>query len=137
MQHPEKNIKGFNLLELIVVLAIIGWGFYASMLNRMPPELGMTTFLFLTVAMGSLASLPFYIWESYYVKTVPFTIESVVAIIFLGIIVSVFSIFIWNAGIRSVGANKASIFLNLIPVFGAILAIFFLGEHLLSFHFFQ
>ena len=24
MQHPEKNIKGFNILELLVVLAIIG-----------------------------------------------------------------------------------------------------------------
>ena len=113
----------------------IGWGFYASMMHRMPRELGMTTFLFLTLAIGSLASLPFYIWESLNVKTVPFTFEAVIAIIFLGIIVSVFSIYIWNAGIRSIGANKASIFLNLIPVFGAILAIFFLGEHLLSFHF--
>ncbi len=124
-----------NMGDGFVVLAIIGWGFYASMMNRIPRELGMTTFLFLTLATGTLASLPFYIWESLNVKTVPFTFEAVIAIIFLGIIVSVFSIYIWNAGIRSIGANKASIFLNLIPVFGAILAIFFLGERLLSFHF--
>ena len=124
-----------NMGDGFVVLAIIGWGFYASMMNRIPRELGMTTFLFLTLATGTLASLPFYIWESLNVKTVPFTFEAVIAIIFLGIIVSVFSIYMWNAGIRSIGANKAAIFLNLIPVFGAILAILFLGEHLLSFHF--
>lgn len=124
-----------NTGDWFVVLAIIGWGFYASMMHRMPRELGMTTFLFLTLATGSFASLPFYIWESLNVKTVPFTFESVIAIIYLGIIVSVFSIYLWNAGIRSIGANKASIFLNLIPVFGAMLAIFFLGEYLLSFHF--
>ena len=58
--------------------------------------------------------------------------EAVIAIIFLGIVVSVFSIYIWNAGIRSVGANKASIFLNLIPVFGAILAIIFLQSFLVN-----
>ena len=124
-----------NLGDGFVVLAIIGWGFYASMMNRIPRELGMTTFLFLTLATGSIASLPFFIWESYYIKTVPFTFETVIAIFFLGIIVSVFSIYIWNAGIRSIGANKAAIFLNLIPVFGAILAIFFLSEQLYSFHF--
>ena len=124
-----------NLGDGFVVLAIIGWGFYASMMSRMPRELGMTTFLFLTLATGSIASLPFYIWESYYIKTVPFTLETVIAIFFLGIIVSVFSIYIWNAGIRSIGANKAAIFLNLIPVFGAILAIWFLSEQLYSFHF--
>ena len=124
-----------NMGDGFVVLAIIGWGFYASMMTRIPRELGMTTFLFLTLATGTLASLPFYIWESLNVKTVPFTFEAVIAIIFLGIIVSVFSIYMWNAGIRSIGANKAAIFLNLIPVFGAILAILFLGEYLLSFHF--
>ena len=35
-----------NLGDGFVVLAIIGWGFYASMMSRMPRELGMTTFLF-------------------------------------------------------------------------------------------
>ena len=124
-----------NIGDGFVVLAIIGWGFYAAMMQRVPRELGLTTFLFLTLSTGSVASLPFFIWESLYVKTVPLNFEALITIIFLGIVVSVFSIFIWNAGIRSIGATKASIFLNLIPVFGAILAISFLGEHLLSFHF--
>ena len=125
-----------NFGDGLLVLAITGWGIYAVLLRRIPQELGMTTFLFLMIMTGSLASLPFYIWESLNVRTVPFTIDTAIVLLVLGIVVAVCSIYIWNAGVRAVGPNKASIFLNLIPVFGAILAIFFLGERLYSFHFF-
>lgn len=125
-----------NLGDGFAVLAITGWGIYAVLLHRFPRELGMTTTLFLIVLTGSLATLPFYIWESLSIRTVPFTFDTAIVVLVLGIIVSVFSIFFWNAGIRSVGPNKASIFLNMIPIFGAVLAIIFLGEQLFSFHLF-
>ncbi|MEE2745797.1 MAG: DMT family transporter [Pseudomonadota bacterium] len=124
-----------NLGDGLVLLAIIGWGTYAVLMPRVPKQLGMTTFLFLILFIGSLASLPFYIFESLYIRTVPYTIDTLITLIVLGIIVSVGSIYVWNAGIRAVGPNRASIFLNLIPVFGAVLAILFLGEVLFVFHF--
>ncbi len=123
-----------NLGDGFAVLAILGWGTYAVLVNRLPQELGMTTLLFLVILTGSFASLPFYIWESIEFKTVPFTFDTIITLLFLGIIVSVGSIYIWNCGIRAVGPNKASIFLNLIPVFGAILAVSFLDERIFLFH---
>ena len=126
----------FNMGDGFAVLAITGWGIYAVLLHRFPHELGMTTTLFLIVLTGSLATLPFYIWESINIRTVPLTFDTAIVLLVLGVIVSVFSIYLWNAGIRSVGPNKASIFLNLIPVFGAVLAIVFLGEKIFNFHIF-
>ena len=39
-----------------------------------------------------------------------------------------------NRGVEVLGANRTGLFINLIPVFASILAIFFLGETLQAFH---
>ena len=41
----------------------------------------------------------------------------------------------WNVSVGVVGANRASIFLSLLPLFGIGLAVSFLGEALLNYHF--
>jgi len=125
----------FNVGDGLAVLAIVGWAIYATLIRRLPSELGMTTTLFLILFTGSVAVFPFYLWETVAVRTVPFTGDSLIVFLVLGLFVSVLSIYCWNAGVRAVGPNKASIFLNLIPVFGALLAIIFLGEQLFLFHF--
>jgi drug/metabolite transporter (DMT)-like permease len=116
------------------VLAIIGWGIYAVLLHRLPKELGVTTTLFLIIATGSLAMLPFYVFESLVFRPVPLTADVVGIVVGMAIFISVLSVFVWNAGVRSVGPNRASIFLNLVPVFGAVLAVVTLGERLQLFH---
>ena len=40
----------------------------------------------------------------------------------------------WNTGNAVVGHNRAAIFVNLMPVYSAILAIYFLDERLYFFH---
>ena len=47
---------------------------------------------------------------------------------------SIVAYFCWNLGVAVIGANRTGLFINLIPVFSAILAILFLGESLKSFH---
>lgn len=56
------------------------------------------------------------------------------AVLYLSLGSTVVAVSLWNVSIRSVGANRAAIFLNLIPVFGACLAIIFLGEKLYVYH---
>jgi len=40
----------------------------------------------------------------------------------------------WNSSVAVVGANKAGIFMHLMPVFGIVLAFIFLGETLAVYH---
>ena len=37
-------------------------------------------------------------------------------------------------GVELIGANRAGLYVNLVPVFTAFIAIIFLSEHLLIFH---
>ena len=88
----------------------------------------------MVITIGSICFLPLYALESFIYKPVPFSYETFILLFFLGIIVSAGSIYLWNAGLRAIGPNKSSIFLNLIPVFSAGLAIIFLSERILTFH---
>jgi drug/metabolite transporter (DMT)-like permease len=124
----------FNVGDLLVVGAILGWAIYATQLPRLPRELGMTTMLFVITLAGAVSLIPFYVFETAFVRPMPISLTALVTVVVLGIIVTVFSVFIWNAGIRAIGPNRAVVFINLIPVFGAALAIVFLGERLYFYH---
>ena len=78
--------------------------------------------------------LPFYLWESIAVKAVPVNATSIGAIVGLALLVSVLGNLGWYLGNRIIGPSRASIFINLIPLFGIVLAIGFLGEELHPYH---
>ena len=56
------------------------------------------------------------------------------AIAYVGIAASVLAFWCWNRGIAGVGASKAGLYLHLMPVFAALLAVAFLGERLYAYH---
>jgi len=56
------------------------------------------------------------------------------AFAYLAIFPSVLAYFCLNRGIELIGANRAAPFIHLVPVFGSILAILFLGERPQAFH---
>jgi drug/metabolite transporter (DMT)-like permease len=78
--------------------------------------------------------LPFYIGETILVRPVPFTLHTFVIALILAIIVSIASLALWNNGVRVVGPHRAAVFVCLMPVYGSILAMSFLGEEIYSYH---
>ncbi len=124
----------FNVGDILALIAILGWTLYATLQHRMPSEFGSGVKLFVIFFSGSLAVLPFYLIETAFYRAVPATMSSVGIIAFLGIVGSLAGIALWNAALSTVGPNRATIFLNLVPVFGVSLAIIFLGEQLFSHH---
>ena len=120
--------------DIVVLLATASYGLYAVQIRKLPPEVGLFTGLCVIMVVGSIALLPFYVVETVYFKPVPFDLKTVVVILVLGISQSLVSVAMWNAGNRAVGPGRASMFVALFPVFGAMLAIAFLGEQLYMYH---
>ncbi len=50
------------------------------------------------------------------------------AVIYIGIFPSGVAFLSWNEGVRRVGANRAMVFYNMLPVYGSILGVILLGE---------
>jgi len=120
--------------DFVALLAMCGFAGYALSLNRLPRKLGSIPVLFGITVTGTALLLPFYLWETLAVKSVPVSTTSIGAILALALLVSVFGNLCWNAGTRAIGPSRASMFINLIPVFGILLATSVLGEKLRTFH---
>ena len=55
-------------------------------------------------------------------------------VLYTGVAASVMAFICWNRGVAAVGANAAGLTLHLLPAFGTVLAILFLGESFQVFH---
>ena len=124
----------FNIGDLIMLLAVIGWSTYAVLLPRRDytPD-GITLMLLISVA-GSLFLAPAWYVEAVVVGRFEFTRGVVAAMLYLALFPTLLATVSWNIAIRAVGPNRTAIFVNLIPISGAALAAFFLGERLEAYH---
>lgn len=121
----------FNIGDLIVLIAIVCWAIYSILVKQFSNVLpGGSTFL-VSIGMGILMLFPFYMYESLQptIETT-WSIASISAILYTGIFASIVAFICWNTGVIQLGANKAGIYLNFIPVFATIFAVTFIGESL-------
>lgn len=117
-----------------ILLAVISWAFYTYLLRHRPPELHPLSFLTAIVATGLMPLSLLYAWELSQGKFFDMSPANITSILYVGIFPSVLAFIFWNQSVREIGPNKAGLFLYLMPVFGTILSIIFLGE---TFHLFQ
>lgn len=81
--------------------------------------------------MGAVFFLPFFIYEITTIE-MTFTVQSMILIVYLGIIVTIGSYGLYNFALTKIEASKVAVFVNLIPVFTLILAFLLLGEQFTS-----
>ncbi|MDQ0257540.1 drug/metabolite transporter (DMT)-like permease [Evansella vedderi] len=127
-------LAGLSPIDLVLLIAVICWALYSVLgkvaLQRFSP-LVSTTY---AVVFGTIMLFPFAVAEgswSQYVEATPLTWMS---ILHMSVIVSVVSFIMYYQGIRTIGAAKASIFINLMPLSAVILAVLLLGEPILPVH---
>ncbi len=123
----------FNPGDTLILLAVLLWVLY-SVLLRFRPAVHPLSFLAATAAIGWIAVLPLYLVElagGRHIVPVP---ASFAALAYVAIFPSLIAYAFYNRGIELIGPGRAGIFLNLMPVFGALLAVGFLGETLTLAH---
>ena len=125
----------FNRGDLWLITAMVLWAFYTIVLRRRPPELSATGFLTAMLLLSLPFLLPFYLWEFSQRGGFALTPATVAALAYYGTIPSIVAYLFWNRGVAQVGPNKAGLFVHLMPLFGAILSVIFLGERLYAYHY--
>ncbi|TFH86019.1 DMT family transporter [Billgrantia azerbaijanica] len=127
-----------SLLELqvalgdaLMVAAATCYALYGVMLKRWPLGLPPWVVLYAQVCFAVLFLLPPYLMG----PMTPVDGHNVWLILYAGIPASIITTFLWMRAIRQIGASQASIFINLMPLFSALIAMAFLGERVSLFHF--
>lgn len=123
-----------NQGDLIILVAMMAWAIYTVLLSKMPSGISRMAIAYAMVLSGLLFLTPLYAWEWAVFGGFDLTEETIWAFVYVGIFPSVLSLLCWNRGVELVGANVAGSFLNLMPFYGAVLAVLLLGEQLYSYH---
>ena len=122
-----------NKGDIIYLVALATFGFYSALSTKRPAIHGLS-FLAFTFGFGALALIPPFIWELAHRPPTEITPANIAALAYVAIFPSIVSYLCFNRGVQLIGANRAAPFFHLIPVFGSIMAIVFLGETLRLFH---
>jgi len=116
-----------------MLAAVLLYALYSVFLRRKPP-MHLLSFLLYTFATGALGLLPLYVWELSCRPAFALRFNVVSSILYVAAFPSIVAFFCWNRGVELIGANRAGLFINLIPVFASILAIIWLDESLKAYH---
>lgn len=124
----------FNIGDLCILAAAIGWAFYSILLRRFSGKLPTFTLFSAVILAGVIVLAPFYALETARGEPMVFDKTTVISIVAVALIASVFAFSAFQKGIDIVGAPRAGAFMYLIPAYGAVLAMVFLGEVFQGFH---
>ncbi|MBE0574494.1 MAG: DMT family transporter [Desulfuromonadales bacterium] len=122
-----------NRGDLLVFTAIVCYAGYTVMLRKRP-DVHPLAFIATTFWLGSLIIVPFYLWETLTVATLELNPATMMVIGYVMVFPSIISYLCYNRGVELVGANRAGLFIHLMPVFGSLMAVFFLGEIFCWYH---
>jgi drug/metabolite transporter (DMT)-like permease len=120
--------------DLWILLAMPVWGVYSVLLKRRPPELGGLQFLFVIALMGLLMLAPAAGLLALGAPPAWPGGAAAAGVLYTALGPSVLAYLCWNRGVAVVGANTAGFTVHLLPAFGTVLAILFLGESFAGFH---
>ena len=123
-----------NLGDMIMLLAGLVYATYSSVLHA-KPALHWLSFLTVLSVTAAVVSIPMALYEMTTPNLVwPTTWKSWAVILYTTIFPSVIGQALFIRGIELIGGNAAGLFVNLVPIFGAILAVLLLNESFQLYH---
>ena len=124
----------FNKGDLIMIGGVITWGLYSSFLKRKKFTLPLLTLVHVLCTLGLIFIFPQFLYELSQGLTVKYNTSLGLTLIYLALFPSIGSYYCWAGAVEVIGANRAGIFLSLIPFFSTIMAIIFFNEQFQFFH---
>jgi len=124
----------FNKGDLFMIGAIIAWGIYSAYLRKQTFNVSLLALVHIICTFGLIFLLPMFILDVTQGKTIEMSSNLFYILIYIAIFPSIGSYYCWAGAVSIIGANRAGIFLSLIPLFSTIFAILFFNEKFLFFH---
>jgi drug/metabolite transporter (DMT)-like permease len=125
----------FNKGDIYMLVAIISWGIYSALLKRKTFSISLLSLIQVICTFGLIILLPAFLFELTQEKIIEVNSNFFYILFFIAIFPSIGSYYCWAGAVSIIGANRAGIFLSLIPLFSTIFAIIFFNEKFLFFHF--
>jgi drug/metabolite transporter (DMT)-like permease len=125
----------FNKGDIYMVIAIISWGIYSALLKKKTFDISLISLVHVVCTFGLIILFPAFLFELAQERTTEINNNLIYILLYIAIFPSIGSYYCWAGAVSIIGANRAGIFLSLIPLFSTIFAMIFFNEKFLFFHF--
>ena len=123
----------FNKGDIIFTVALAIFGLY-SVLSLKRPQIHGLSFVGFTFGCGAVCLVPLWIWELFTRPVMQLNAANLLSLFYVAVFPSTLAYLCFNRGVQLIGANRAAPFFHVVPVFGTVMSIVFLGEHPQLFH---
>jgi drug/metabolite transporter (DMT)-like permease len=119
--------------DLWILVAMMVWATYTALLRKQP-AIHWLSFAAVTFSVAALVNFPLFVGQMAAGTYIQPTLHAILAIAYVSTLPSVVAQIFYIRSVGLIGGSRAGVFMHLIPFFGAILAILFLGESLYLYH---
>ena len=122
-----------NIGDIIMIVAITVYGIYSVLLKN-KPDIHALSFLSV-LGFAALITTSFFVLYEIYSNTLLLPdAQGWGVVLYAAIFPSVLAQLFWILGLEQIGSNRGGLFINLVPIFGAMLAVLILGEQFQTYH---
>ena len=122
-----------NFGDLLLLIACLLYAYYALALRYRPP-VSTIGFLAGMAFAAFITSIPPFLWEVGRYGLVAPTLKGFAVLVYAALGPAFCAQLFFMRGVELIGAGRAGVFVNLVPIFGAFLAVALLGEPLATYH---
>ncbi|ENU81823.1 hypothetical protein F975_00438 [Acinetobacter sp. ANC 3789] len=121
---------GHHFGDALMVVAVFFYAFYGVFLKKWRLNLPLMVSVYIQIAFALLFHLPFIV----YLGLDGLNSQNALSVLYAGIFPSLCAPILWMLAVQHLGPNRTSIFMNLMPVFTAIIALIWLHEQWTMYH---
>ena len=126
----------FEKGDLFALFAMISWSLYSTLLKKKNYELSQLTLLQVVIGLGVIFLILMYLIDYIYLDNrIIVNTNFILVLSYVVLLPGIIAFFFWIKGVAYIGANKAGIYLHLMPILAAILAMIIFDEILLFYHY--
>lgn len=122
-----------NVGDVYMLIAVFAYALYSVALAR-KPDIHWISFIAVPAFMAFIASIPFSIWEAHAGRMISPDLQGWAVVVYVAIFPAIIAQVLWVRGLGAVGSNRGGVFINLVPIFAAGLAVMLLGEAFEFYH---
>ncbi len=125
----------FNKGDIWMLVCVITWSLYSTLLKKNKFKFSQFTLIQLMVSVGIFFLIPQFFYEKSIGLELNLNKNFFLILIYVAIFPAIAAYYFWQKGIEIIGPNRASMFIQLMPLFSAIMAIIIFKERFEMYHF--
>ena len=124
----------FNKGDITMVFAMFSWAVYSALLKKQTYQISQLGLLEVIITFGLIFLIPIYFIEYQIGFRVNLEIPFLLILGYVVLFPGLASFILWIKGISLIGANRSGIFLHLMPILSAIMAMIIFNERFMFYH---